>query len=104
MPFGDELRQALERIPLELLKRTCGVAEPEVPGEATQECVDLLHDLPDRQPQPGPGSNLPDPVAGILHLGVPGPAGETGELPPGPPRRNGDQAVAEAEEINPVFR
>ena len=68
--------------------------------QAAQEPVQVLHDPLRCHQQPGPVRYLPDPVAGMLHGLVRGPAGKENDpaFPGGPSQPH--QAVVEAEEVD----
>src|SRR5262245_7406600 len=65
----------------DLLEAYRGVAVPEVRGPATEDTAHLLHDHLDRKQQPRPAGQFPDPVPGVLHGPVRGPASEERDRP-----------------------
>ena len=82
----------------DLVEAGRGVPVAEIARPAAQEPVDLLHDLLDRQQQPGPNRQFPDPVAGMLHrLSAGQRARNATPLPPGV-RPRAHQPVVKAEE------
>jgi hypothetical protein len=100
VPFGDHDRQPFQRILPDLAEVAGRVAVLEIPRPAAQEVVDVLHDPLHRQQQPGPVRELPDPVSGVLHGLVRGPARQEGDLLRPGPHPRAHQPMMKAEEIH----
>jgi hypothetical protein len=64
--LGDEPRNAVQRVVVDLVELAAGVPIAEVARPAAQEAVDVLHDIVNSYQQPAPVGDLPDPVAGLL--------------------------------------
>src|SRR3954468_19645672 len=72
---------------------------PEVSGPAAQECIDVPHDRFSIDEQPVPVGELTNPVPGMLHGLVRGPAGQELNRPTSIPGAGAHQPVVEAEEV-----
>src|SRR5215211_4427425 len=81
MALGHHQDQAQQRVAPDLVEVSSRVPIPEIPGPPAQDAVDVLHDHLDWEQQPAPVGQLPDPVTGMLHRLVRGPAGKEPDLP-----------------------
>src|SRR5215218_3605268 len=62
--LGDEPRQAVERVEVDVVELAGGVSVAEIARPAAQEAVDVLHDVVNWDEQPAPVRDLTGPVAG----------------------------------------
>src|SRR5665213_3464788 len=99
--FGDEARQAPERVERDLVEELGGVPVSEIARPAAQEPVEVPHDDLDRDPEPRACRDLTDALAGVSHGLTRGPADEKGEMPR-PWGVAAHVAMMEAKEIQPL--
>ena len=99
MALADEAFQPHSRIFADLVDGEAKLQNRDEGGRAAQEPVQVLYEPLRCHQQPGPVRYLADPVAGMLHGLVRGPAGK--ENDPAFPGRalRPHQAVVEAEEV-----
>src|SRR4051812_13822196 len=100
MALAEPQRDPHPHVLSDLAETLRRVSITEVPGPTAQERVDVLHDHLNGQQQPTPGGEFPDPVAGVLHGLIRGPAGEEGERALPAARPGCHQPVVEAEEVH----
>src|SRR5947209_115962 len=65
--LGDEPREAVQRVEVDVVELSGGVSVSEVARPAAQEAVDVLHDVVNGYEQPASVRDLTGPVAGMLH-------------------------------------
>ncbi|MED7829099.1 hypothetical protein VXC91_46635, partial [Streptomyces chiangmaiensis] len=83
----------------DLAEASGGMTVLEVRHPAPEEQIQVLHDHLRMQRQPAPGSYLPDPVPGVLHRPIRGPAGEEVDASAPVQPRGADLTVVESEEV-----
>jgi hypothetical protein len=101
--FADNQRQTQPQVSRDRGEAPRGIAIPEVRGPAADEPVDAPDDRFDRQQQPRPVGEFPDPVEGVLHGLVRGPTGQEYDALARATPIAADQPMMKPEEIKWVW-